>query len=193
MLFNPNYHLIFICQSDNNRRLFVISFSLVFVEMTVTNAQKNNLLEIIPLWPKTWFVETYIKLLKPLEESYHNVFHFTTGNNWQEYGSRVPSFFIYQSNKGKFAIDKDGSTSIWNPEFPMTLDTGVRFHVRVEQVFDSTTSQYKIKCYLNHALFDSTINNDARDFQNMKVFACDVWHYSCTGVFDLYGFKYGAI
>ena len=113
-----------------------------FAELTIINGQQGNLVETISLWPKTWFVESYVKILSPLEESYYNVLHFTTGRNHGDYGSRVPSLFINRNNIFNFALDKDSQSSIWKPQFPMNLDAGARFHFRVEQVYDSNSSAY---------------------------------------------------
>jgi len=161
--------------------------------LTVLNAKQGNLLETIPLWPKTWFVETYIRILKPLVLDYYNVFHFTTSYSNRKYGNRIPLLTINNRNQVRFGLDQNGATDGWRPSVVVALDTGVRVHVRVEQVFNSDVGKYFQKCYVNHILIAVAENVDVRNFQNVKVYVCDLWHHDCTGVFALHGFKYGEI
>jgi len=162
--------------------------------MTVVYTQQNNHIDTIPLLSKLWFVETYVTIRKPLVKEFYNVLHFTTGGNGP-YGAQLPVIYVYKSNKILLVIDRittSGTHNWFAIQTPIILNVGVRFHVRVEQVMDSSGQHY-IRAYLNHIRFKHGGNYDPSEFQNVKVFACDGFYDDCTGISALYGLKYGNI
>jgi len=158
------------------------------------DVKSGYLFETIPVWPKTWYVETEIEILNPFTEL-ANVFHFTISGNYGTYGYRIPALFLKHGNKILFRSDKSGSLNGFSKDYALTqpFDVGTNFHVRIEQVYDLATSKYKIKAYMNRALFHEAVNPQAIVFQNVKVFACSEWYGSCNGRFVLHGFSYGPL
>jgi len=162
--------------------------------MTVVYPRLNNIIATIPLLTKLWFVETYVTIKKPLVKDFYNVLRFIgdlIGNN----GKSLPSIFIRKSNAVLFNVDRITTSRTHNVfafETPMILNVGVRFHVRVEQVVNSSGQHY-IRAYLNHVRIKHGGNYGPSEFQNVKVFVCDSFYDDCTGIFALYGLKYGAL
>jgi len=121
--------------------------------MKVVYPRLNNVIATIPRLRKLWFVETYVTIKKPLVEDFYNILRFVAGNiGSTEHGKRLPAIFIRKSNTVLFNVDRittSGSHNIFDSETPIIFNVGVRFHVRVEQVVNSSGQHY-IRVYLNH-------------------------------------------
>jgi len=133
--------------------------------MTVVYPRLNNIIATIPLLTKLWFVETYVTIKKPLVKDFYNVLRFI-GDLIGNNGKSLPSIFIRKSNAVLFNVDRITTSRTHNVfafETPMILNVGVR------------------------------LNYGPSEFQNVKVFVCDSFYDDCTGIFALYGLKYGAL
>jgi len=130
-------------------------------------------------------------MLKPMLPNYRNVFIFTTGGEY--YGSRIPGLWVFNSTAVAFRADGNSVPNTVAYNFPMELEAGTRFHVRIEQAPIVSSASYMIKCYVDHQLVHKVSNAAAEEFANVKVYVNDLYHSGSEDSFIIYGFKYGKL
>jgi len=158
------------------------------------NVKFFHLLNTISLWPKTWYVETHITIaIIPNQSHVRNIFHFTTDGDVGVYGYRVPAIFLLDG-KIQFRADTNGHPDRFSEDYALSpFAIGTKFHVRIEQVYDSVASKYMINAYVNRILQYKIDSPHPTEIQNVKVYTCDKWYDICTGMFVLHGFRYGPL
>jgi len=152
------------------------------------NLVKNHLYDIIALWPKQNFVTLSIK---PMSGTiiWANVFQFTTGENYGYHGTRCPSLFLH-FDKWHCTTSANGNANnyIYSGE-PIPMNVFSYFYY--EQRFNATIQEYVIKVFINNTLVKEVINNDARDFQNVKIYLANSWYDPADAIVK--DFKYGIL
>ena len=111
-------------------------------------------------------------LLEPVS-SYHNVYHFTTGQNNLVRGSRTPAMWIYTQQRLLFIYNTDHSgihTSYASD--PIPLNQKVR--VVVEQVMVSDHPVVRI--FIDQDMVHEYPHNWKIPFKNVKLYLSDPWH-----------------
>jgi len=100
-----------------------------------------------------------------------NVFHFSVGGNVSVYGDRCLwiSGYMWLFNT---AVSGNLNKRVYYEPIPMNMFS----HLYHEQRFNATTQKYVIKVSINNTVVTEMVNNDARDFQNVKVYLADPWY-----------------
>ncbi|XP_065660512.1 uncharacterized protein LOC124810993 isoform X1 [Hydra vulgaris] len=117
---------------------------------------------------------------KKFVSGYHNIFHFSIDFNGPHYCDRVPGIRIYQHGNGglRIASPINGENNRIFETSPIKLNKWSK--IELSQILKDFDYKYTIK--LNGQVVHSEINNDAQDFNNIKVFASDPWSESQDGL-----------
>ena len=141
--------------------------------------KKNNLLATVPSWGKDWKVSFKLKLTGTIGNQYGSIIHFTTGKNYQLYGSRVPAVWTNPSKTSLHICSAiSGNRNKCFNTASIKLNQFV--NIRIEQRYvKPKLHHYSI--YINGKRISSIINTDARVFKNVKIYAGDPWHNPAKG------------
>jgi len=168
----------------------------IFIDLQVVNVASGKLVDTIASWPMTWYVESYVKILKPLDttsNTYYNIFHFTISGNRDGIGNRIPSLFFKEGSRLYFSIDANDRYNNVQLSYSMVTVPGTKFHVRIEQTLSRLDSEYYTNIFVNHRRRYQSRNANPRNFSNVKVYASSPWLIESKDVFVLQGFKYGRL
>ena len=145
---------------------------------------KNKLLTTLPYIDKEYRVkfDVYPTIFKP---GWSNVIHFTVNGNVAQYGDRIPAVYFHSFRSSATpnllricsAINGD-KNHCYNSKRP-----GLRRNQwsTVEIAQTKVNNNYSYTIHLNGVLVYSIINNDARNFSNVKVYAGDGFYDSQPG------------
>jgi len=120
---------------------------------------------------------------------YTNIFHFTTGGNFNLYSDRCPSLFLnFNSWHLKADVNETKNIMIYSGGV-VPLHVFSQFHY--EQRFNASAGKHVVKLFIDNTLVKEAVNNDPRDFQNVKVYLSDDWKSASEVI--LKDFKYGIL
>ena len=174
----PHYFflLFFFKKTSNN-------YTILFIVFKPT---RGNLYRRITVWPKENFVSFQFKLMS-LIGVWRNVFHFTLLHDSSSYGDRCPALFLI-NDQIEFVTALNGyrNGALCRG---LSVPTNVFIPVYYEQRFNATTGNYVIKTFINNTLVNEVVNNDARDFQDVKLYIGNPWYESPDVIIK--DFKYG--
>ena len=109
-----------------------------------------------------------------------SVIHFTIGNNLLDYGDRNPGVWV--SNDKLFIFSSINSAirrAAIVPPINLIINewTGIKLS---QTLVDNATYQFNI--FINGRITNTVVNDDARDFTNVLVYAADPWHPAHNGL-----------
>ena len=142
---------------------------------------KGQILKHYQEWSPSFRIEFDIMVSSVLKEIWTNVFHFTIGGNNHHYGDRIPAFWI-KSNK-KFCIfsavnnDKDHRQDF-------DFDMNQEYHIVIRQ-FYKQCGKYVYQIEIDGQIKHSVDNNNAKVFENVKLYASDPWYTPFTSNYGL--------
>jgi len=149
---------------------------------------RDRLYEVIALWPKDNFVSLSIKPIIYHETMSRSIFHFTLGGNDAVYGDRCPGLWIAGYNLLLLTgVSGNMNKQVYYGPIPMNVFS----HFYYEQRFDATTQKYVIKVSINNTVVTEMVNNDARDFQNVKAYFGNPWYLPADIITK--DFKFGTL
>jgi len=130
-----------------------------------------------------------MKQMEEMTGSWLNIFHFTVGGNSVVYGDRCPGLFVH-GRQVAFATALNGNKNgiIHNyRQYPMHAFS----HWYYEQRFNTTSQKYVIKVFINNTLVNEVVNENAVEFQNVKLYVSDPWSQKPDVLIK--DFKYGVL
>ncbi|XP_065662129.1 uncharacterized protein LOC136084866 isoform X2 [Hydra vulgaris] len=105
---------------------------------------------------------------------YHSVIHFTIGSDNANYGDRTPGIWFHENGNGTLLVAapiNGYKNYIFNTNpFKLNLWT----NIEVSQFLKSTYYLYTIR--INGDVVFCVINDQAQNFENVKVYASDPWY-----------------
>ena len=144
--------------------------------------QKRKLAVLSVLSPE-WSVTFTVRFLDLSGLSVHcNIIHLTENENSGSYGDRTPMVYLQSTNSGLLMVITSAINSrplFWKVGAPLLVD-GETKHVEIHQRYVSG-GKYRYFIKINGKETYSIINEDARQFYNVKVYASDPWHDACPG------------
>ncbi|XP_047133483.2 uncharacterized protein LOC100207579 isoform X2 [Hydra vulgaris] len=104
----------------------------------------------------------------------NNILHLTLGKNFGSYGDRNPGVWFHEDGSGKLVIFAavSGNASYYIETPPLSL--GQWSTVKIYQ--SMLGEKYWFSIDLNGVNIHRAENHDARDFNNIKIYASDVWY-----------------
>ena len=117
---------------------------------------------------------------------WHNILHFTTGDNVHSPGSRIPGVWMHQSlgdEKAKpllICSDVNGDSDYCWTSKPIPVNTFIQIQIR--QIRKGTGYIYQI--LIDGEVLHEVINRQPRVFRDVKLYASDPWHAAQKGEID---------
>ena len=144
---------------------------------------RGRLLTVIPRLSTEWIVSFTIRMTTlSLSETWCSAIHLTQNENSKTIGDRTPSVFL----SGKPSISKISFRSAVNRNIDHYYDSfaipkiNELTHFEIHQRYVSG-GKYRYFIKMNDQEIFSIINNEARQFYNVKVYASDPWYIACPG------------
>ncbi|XP_065656240.1 uncharacterized protein LOC136081866 [Hydra vulgaris] len=106
-----------------------------------------------------------------LESGWRNVIHFTIGSGGNNYGDRVPGIWFYEA---RLRVDLPINNNSFYTFFTKPIELNLWSNIEICQTSKDSVYEYTIK--VNRELVFSKINQEAKSFDKVKVFASDPWH-----------------
>ena len=160
-------------------RVNVSHFVLILEQLLV---QKRKL-AVIPVFSPEWSVTFTVRFLDLSGLPLHcNIIHLTENENSGSYGNRTPMVYLRSTNSESLMIINsaiNSRTIFWRLDAPVAVD-GKTKHVEIHQRYVSG-GKYRYFIKINGKETYSIINEDARQFYNVKVYASDPWYDACPG------------
>ena len=144
------------------------------------------MLQIIPLQKRQWTLSFQILILG-IVDAWSSVLHLTAGSNKQSHGDRTPAIWL---NPGESTMSFYSS---FNGDYNLFLKShwlaiGEKVSVNVTQSYLSE-DVYRFAIYIDGNEIFSRANNDARSFENVKVYAGDPWYQPAKAILSDFSFQ----
>ena len=142
---------------------------------------RDRLLTVIPRLSTEWIVSFTVRMTSLVRSNYFcNVLHLTKGGTNGQHGDRTPSVYLTPlRDKYYFATTMNQQFS-FNTETTKGLVINVLTHIEIHQRYTSG-GEYRFFIKINGEEVYSTINTNAQQFYNVKVYGSNPWEKSCTG------------
>lgn len=151
----------------------------------LTGFEKGHIIQEFPCLQKTWFLKMIITPLSDTHTSYVNILHATIERDSQKYGERTPAIFLVpESSKVQICVPLNG---VLYCKFSDPLPLNQASEIIVQQTLQS--GQYKLKMKVRGTTIADKTNNDARVFENVKVYASNPWIPAANADLTWYEFK----
>ena len=135
---------------------------------------KGQLLKTLPKWGPIFHVEADITVTAIPTETFTNIFHFT------QYGDKNPAVFIDKNGFFHICFGINGNK---NSVKHFKFEINKKYHMVIKQYEENGKIFYKIE--MNGKSIHSIENIEAKNFANVKVYACSPWHNAFTKKYGL--------
>lgn len=110
-------------------------------------------------------------ILQPAS-TYRNIFHFTTGLNRDEHGSRTPSMWLMNNQVLliRFNTDSDHNKGYFSQSVPLNQ----KLRVIIQQVMVSNQPVFRI--FIDQIMVYEFAHNWKIPFKNVKFYMSDPWY-----------------
>ncbi|XP_065679570.1 uncharacterized protein LOC101235088 isoform X2 [Hydra vulgaris] len=166
--------------SSNDPHLYGIILPRDFIDdASEIVIKKNNLVATLVLLKRQYSVSFELKPTS-YQTGWHSVLHMTIGQDLANYGDRIPGVWFHEDGSGKLLIT---SAINGNKNYFFTTTSSLPLNqwskIEICQRLDYSVYVYEVS--LNGNIIFTVRNNDARDFQNVKVYLGDQWYSAQTG------------
>ena len=142
---------------------------------------KSQILKHYQEWSPSFRIEFDIMVSSVLKETWTNVFHFTIGGNNHQYGDRIPAFWIRKNKKfGIFSAVNNNKNHYQEFDFKMNQ----QYQILIRQ-FYKQCGKYVYQIEIDGQIKHSVDNNNAKVFENVRLYASDPWHTPFTSNYGL--------
>ncbi|XP_066917188.1 uncharacterized protein [Clytia hemisphaerica] len=159
---------------------------IFFAEKIISNIEfntdahrlvKSKLWDLVPDWPKEFFLDITYLMIEPYTGHYCNLFHITTGRNHEVFGSRIAVVFLRGSNSYTVEMEKGTEKATrWKSGYQSTQTWGRIMRMRVEQVLENGEYILRFRLNGNENVLQASNGMDATNHTNVRVYASDGWH-----------------
>ena len=126
------------------------------------------------VWSDEFTIEFDVMVTSELTDTWHNIFHVTTGDDCCELGQRIPGVWANKANKFYISFGVNGDNNYYK-DYPYNLNQ--LYHFEISQKKNSKREAvYKIS--VDGTIFHEVINTTPKNFQNAKLYLSDPWHAS---------------
>ena len=145
-----------------------------FVQLGDVSLTKDNLAWSTPAWSEEFAIEFDVIVNSELTESWYNIFHMTTGSNYNTLGARIPAVWANHLKHFHICFDVNGDND-YCKKYNYNLDK--LYHIEISQKKNSNDEAlYNIR--VDGTTFHEVINTMPQIFQNAKLYLSDPWHPS---------------
>ena len=125
-------------------------------------------------WGRQFKIEFGIQVTKELTDTWHSVFHITTGGNKDYYGNRIPAVW---ANKAKYFFICSGVSGNKNyyKDFQYQLNQWYHFEIKQEENYNGEII-YSIK--IDGVTVHEVVNTLPQRFKKVILYESDPWYWS---------------
>ena len=154
------------------------------VNSDIVNVVKGQLLATYAKWGHFYRLEFDITVnaLPNSSITRLNVFHFTMKDNDENYGDRVPAFWI---NYGGYFDIRSAVSGDKDHTFNVMFEIGKKYNIVIRQ-FEDHDEKAKYEIEIDKEVKHSVPNEQAWDFSNVNFYVSDPWH-------EAFSSKYGVL
>ncbi|XP_065671599.1 uncharacterized protein LOC136089498 [Hydra vulgaris] len=139
----------------------------------------NNLIATLPLLEKTFSVSFKVKPNSFLLNDYSSVIHLTIGNDFTQYGDRIPGVWFSSDGSGALSIFSSINGYIGSSFLTKPLQLSLWSSIRISQF--QTDNIYMYAVYLNGENIYIIENKQPQAFINVNVYAANPWYQAQDG------------
>ena len=150
--------------------------------MEPKSVSKNNLVEKNLLFSKEWTVSFDYKPKMTAIPGWTNIFHFTTGSNHGQCGSRYPAAWIHPNSKNKIRICSCVNNNHNHCQDYKLEDDWNTFQIGQRKSSDDQHVYFEYFIKLNGAIRHTIINDNAKEMTDLTLYASDPWHTQANGL-----------
>ncbi|XP_065679574.1 uncharacterized protein LOC124814293 isoform X2 [Hydra vulgaris] len=142
-----------------HKKQFVLNQGLILGTLDVLRKEHTIIFKVYP---------------KSYSKGWKSVFHLTQGKDYGAYGDRIPGVWFHDDGSGKLSIFTavNGNNNYYVATAPLPLNQWSS--VKICQSVHNGKYWYSVD--LNGINIHRVENSDARDFQNIIVYASDPWY-----------------
>ena len=129
---------------------------------------QGNLLAELPILSTEWSVSFFIRLIdeEPVSSS---ILHLTTGDRGGSYDNKMPNLYrVKNTDKIQIVYDVNGIQAVQLFRYEFVRDEKTKVEIHQRYVKDGI---YRVYIMVDNLEVYSTVNNDARQFHNVKIYA----------------------
>jgi len=157
-----------------------IVLPVVFQKTEEFSIKRNNKLGELPFLAQQYIISFQLLITPGQTQAFGSVIHLTIGGDYRNYGDRTPALFTTNGGKSLlFASAIDGNPNRDGYLEGLTLSYNTWYNVEMSQLYSGYDVFFNIK--VNGRSYVTIKNNDARSFQNVKIFAGDNFYAAAYG------------
>uniref|UniRef100_A0A7M5VAD7 Uncharacterized protein n=1 Tax=Clytia hemisphaerica TaxID=252671 RepID=A0A7M5VAD7_9CNID len=154
-----------------------------FFQSLEIQLQKNHLLATIKTLSPEWSITLNVRLYSAIPYGdgigWCSIILITKGSDNSEYGYRTPLVELKKTEKTlHFASAINGTSSVAYDVVDSPLQINQNYHIQIDQRYVSA-GNYQYSVRLDGVVVFETLNTDARQFYDMKVYAGNPWRDAC--------------
>ena len=136
-------------------------------------------------WGRQFKIEFDVQVTKELTDTWHSIFHITTGGNYDYYGSRIPAVWV---NKAKYFHICSGVSGNKNYYKDVQYQLNQLHHFEIKQGENSNGEIiYSIK--VDGVTVLEVVNNMPTRFEEVILYQSDPWYPSFASFGELKNLK----
>ena len=147
---------------------------------------KNTLLVTLPIMSTEWSVTFVYKVISFPQDwgKLGSVIHFTRGQNSNKYGERTPA--VFETPNGFHLTSSLNGNGNYYFDY-ITDKTNHYYKIEIHQRYVSN-GNYRYFIKIDGEEVHSAINNQAKQFYNVKVYAGNPWYNAGNGFISNFQF-----
>ena len=147
-----------------------------------TELVRNKLLSTIPILSTEWIVSFDYKVTRTVwtDCNWLGVLTFTIGQDLDNYGDRTPSLYVRCADRQLVFSSAINGIIAFN-KMVLQINSNGLYHIEIHQRYISG-GEYRYFIRIDGVEVVSVVNKDARQFYNVKVYACDPWFDPADGI-----------
>lgn len=135
------------------------------------NITKNKLIQNFENWGLVYHVEFTLEVTKVPNETWTNVFHFTSKSDKVYYGDRIPALWINKGGHFSISSAVNGNLDYWTK---INFEIKRQYQIIIKQFLESGKYWYEIITDGHSNL--KIENTEPQNFSDVKLYASDPWH-----------------
>ena len=134
--------------------------------------KKNQIVKLLNILPKEYELSFEVKPTSYDYTTWKNIIHLTVEGNDITYGDRTPGVWVHSDHNVYFASALNGDpNSNFEANFVMRLMEWTK--IKISQLL--IEGNYNFTIQVEETIIYNVINNDTREFRDVKVYVGDPW------------------
>ena len=126
-------------------------------------------------------LSTLIQVTKELNNTYHNVFHMTLGEDITQYGDRYPAVWV---NKGKYFLIDSAVNGKINSGKTINYQLNQEYHIEIKQE-ENSNGEIIYRIVVDGTTVHEVVNTRPQRFEKVILYASNPWSMSFASFGEL--------